>query len=68
MAKAVVRREEDILTPEQVAARTGMLDIYFLAVPRETMESINERAKIIGLTGAQAISDALTDWLEKVGK
>lgn len=67
MAKAVAKPDEEVLEPEQVAEQTSMADIYFLAIPRVTLEAINERAKTVGLTGAQAIAEAMADWLKKVG-
>ena len=67
MAKGVAQKDEEILTPEQVAAGTSMADIYFLAVPRVTLEAITQRANKVGMTGAQAIAEAMDDWLNKVG-
>jgi hypothetical protein len=67
MAKGIAQKDEEILSPEQVAADTSMADIYFLAVPRVTLERINGQAQKVGLTAAQAIAVALEDWLKKVG-
>ena len=67
MTKATAQDDSEIRTPEQVVADTSFADIYFLGIPRVTMEAINGEAKKRGQTFAQALAEAVDDWLKKEG-
>lgn len=56
---------DNYVTPEQNIEGLGMADLYFLPIPRQTLEEINKEANGRGLTFAQALSEALSDWFKK---
>ena len=66
MPKAVSQNIDDILTSEQKVdlADQGLADLYFLAIPRQTLEVLNSKASERGLTLAQALAQAVDDWLK----
>lgn len=66
MPKAVSQNIDDLLTSEQKVdiADQGIADLYFLAIPRQTLEVLNSKAKERGLTLAQALGQAVDNWLE----
>lgn len=64
MAKAESVNIDDLLTPEQRVEGQSMADLYFLAVPRQTLEELNKAAKARGMTLAEALAQAVEGWLE----
>jgi len=67
MPKATPADLSDLLTPEQHVeeSKEGLSDLYFLMVPRHTLEVLNEAAKQRGLTLAQALGEAVDNWLKE---
>lgn len=69
MAKAKNINMDQLLTAEQTVehAPEGFSDLYFLAVPRQTLEELNAAASANYMTLAQVLSEALSLWMEKNG-
>ncbi len=67
MAKGKATDISDLLTPEQNVEESGvgMPDLYFLMVPRHTLEVLNAEAKKRGLTLAVALGQAVENWLKE---
>lgn len=63
MPKAKATDVNDFLTPEQRVEGESFADLYFLAVPRQTLEVLNKEAKARGLSLSQALSQAVERWL-----
>lgn len=63
MPKATATDVDDLLTPEQRVEGQNFADLYFLAVPRQTLEVLNKEAKARGLTLSQALTQAVEQWL-----
>lgn len=57
----------DLLTSEQhvESSGLGMADLYFMMVPRHTLEVLSAEAESRGLTLAQALGQAVDNWLNK---
>jgi hypothetical protein len=66
MSKAVSSNISDLLTSEQhvESSAQGMADLYFLLVPRQTLEKLTTEAERRGLTLAEALGQALGNWLQ----
>ena len=64
-AKAKQTNVDDLLTPEQVVESKGFSDLLMLGFPRETYVRMTQEANKRGQTFAQALSEALDDWLKK---
>lgn len=63
--KAQQTNVDDLLTPEQVVESKGFSDLFMMGFPKETYIRITAEANKRGLTFAQALSEALDDWLKK---
>jgi hypothetical protein len=56
---------DDLLTPEQVVGSKGFSDLLMLGFPRESYLKITEASNQRGMTFAEALSEAIDDWLKK---
>ena len=67
MSKATTTDVSTLLTSEQhvESSGQGMADLYFMLVPRHTLEVLNAEAEKRGLTLAQAFGQAVDNWLQK---
>jgi hypothetical protein len=66
MAKAASTDLSDLLTSEQhvESSEKGMADLYFLMVPRHTLEVLSKEAERRGMTLAIALGQAVDNWLQ----
>lgn len=63
--KAQQTNLDDLLTPEQVVESKGFSDLLMMGFPRETYIKITQESNKRGQTFAEALSEALDDWLKK---
>lgn len=66
MPKAVSTDVSDLLTSEQNLELSGMgfADLYFMMVPRQTLEVLGAEAERRGMTLAEALGQAIGNWLQ----
>jgi len=66
MAKAVTTDVSDLLTSEQnlESSGQGLADLYFLMVPRQTLEVLRAEAERRSITLAEALGQAIGNWLQ----
>lgn len=70
MAKTKNIDLDDLLTPEQNVhhSEEGLADLYFLAIPRQTLEELNKAASSQSMTIAEVLSAALSLWMKENGR